>query len=259
MFNGYFYIPDPPNASFDTQPEEIDNSALLNISLVCTESHRAVLLRYPETITIYRRQLYPGANTPERRQVPCNPALDLLVVDTVPSYSSQQRHPSAAMNNPDDTYHEDLMKWFPQDAAVFANFRFIISRFRHVVFRFMHRPEGSTPLSSEDFHSTEFKQFIILFERLEHLYIWDQECLEGSRTIERVDNIEDRGEAAENTDLQSVVNVSGGILNCDSNYKDYVQAQSELSTDGEECCWVPTPKGFNGTWLFSSSPPFENT
>ena len=105
MFNGYFSL--PANTS------DIEDNALGNLSLACTESHSLILLRYPETMTIYKQTWYPDVESHQRRQVRCNPAIDTLLVKAVPSYSSEQRHPSLSLNNPGDLYHQDFRKMVP--------------------------------------------------------------------------------------------------------------------------------------------------
>ncbi|RDL36302.1 Uncharacterized protein BP5553_05654 [Venustampulla echinocandica] len=252
MFNGYFSL--PANTS------DIEDYALHSLSLACTESRSVVLLLYPETMTIYRKMWYPDVESHQRRQVRCNPATDTLLVKAVPSYSSEQRHPSLSLNNPGDLYHQDLEKWFPQNADIFASFRYIISRFRHVVFSFLSDFQTPRPLMfSGAFDCTLFQQFLIFFERLEHLYLCsDPEYLTAVREWERVENIEDpRDGSMDNMDLQNFVGVSSGILNCDYGYNNYVRVHSELSADSGECCWVPMPKGFGGSWLFCSRDVFD--
>lgn len=234
---------------------DIEDSVVQNLSLVCTESYHAFLLQYPETITIYKNTWYPDAESHLRRQVRCNPATDTLLVKAVPSYPSGQRHPSLFLDNPEDIYQQDLKKWFPQNTDTFASFRTIISRFRRVVFSFLDDFETSTPLLfSGAFHDPQFKQFLIFFEHLEHLYLRSEsEDLTVVREWERVEHIDDRHDGSMvNTDLHNFVGVSSGILNCDYNYKDYVRVQRELSSDTGECCWVPMPRGFKGSWLFCS-------
>jgi len=251
MFNGYFSLP--------ANTADIEDSALHNLSLVCTESHSVVLLRYPETMTIYRKTWYPDVESHQRRQVRCNPATDTLLVKAVPSYPSEQRHPSLSLNDPGDLYHQDLEKWFPQNADIFASFRYIISRFQHVVFSFLSDVELPGPLFSGAFDSTLFKQFLIFFECLEHLYLCSgPENLTAVRKWVRVEDIEDlRDGSMDNMDLQNFAGASSGILNCDDGYNKYVQVQSELSADSGECCWVPMPKGFGGSWLFYSRDAFD--
>lgn len=246
MFNGYFSLP--------ADTSDIEDYALRNLSLACTESHSLILLRYPETMTIYKQMWYPDVESHLRRRVRCNPATDTLLVKAVPSYSSEQRHPSLSVNNPGDLYHQDIEKWFPQNADIFASFRYIISRFRHVVFSFLNDFQSPRPLFSGDFDSTQFKQFLIFFEQLEHIYLCSgEEHLKAARKWERVEDIEDRRDCSiDNMDLSNFVGVSSGILNCDYGYNDYVRAQSELSADSGGCCWVPMPKGFGGSWLFCS-------
>ncbi len=73
-----------------------------------------------------------------------------------------------------------------------------------------------------------------------------------------MEDLEDpRGGSNENGDLQNFVGVSSGILNWDSGFDDDVRVHSELSADSKECCWMPTPKGFGGSWLFSSRDVFD--
>jgi hypothetical protein len=252
MFNGYFSL--PPNTS------DIEDSVLRSLSLVCTESYRTYLLQYPETIIIYKTTWYPDIESHQRRQVRCNPATDTLLVKAVPSYSSEQRHPSLSLNNPEDLYHQDLEKWFPQNPDTFASFRYIMSKFRRVVFSFLDDFETPRPLLfSGAFDCPQFKQFLIFFEHLEHLYLcYDSEHLIAVREWERVEHVEDcRDGLMDNMDLQNFVGVSSGILNCDYDYNDYVRVQSEISTDSGECCWVPKPKGFEGSWLFCSRNVFD--
>jgi hypothetical protein len=73
--------------------------------------------------------------------------------------------------------------------------------------------------------------------------------------------VEDIGDphdgSMDNIDSQNFVGVSSGILNCDDGYNDYVQIQGELSAGSGECCWVPMPKGFGGSWLFCSRDVFD--
>ncbi|KIM96256.1 hypothetical protein OIDMADRAFT_70904, partial [Oidiodendron maius Zn] len=207
MFNGYFSL--PANTS------DIDDYALRSLSLACTESHSLILLRYPETMIIYKQMWYPDVESHQRRQVRCNPATDTLLVKAVPSYSSEQRHPSLSVNNPGDLYHQDLEKWFPQNADIFASFRHIISRFQHVVFSFLSDFQSPRPLFSGVFDSTQFKQFLIFFERLEHIYLCSgPEYLTAGREWERVEDIEDRRDGSiDNMDSWNFVGVSSGIMN----------------------------------------------
>jgi hypothetical protein len=129
-----------------------------------------------------------------------------------------------------------------------------------VVFSFLDDFETPGPLLfSGAFDDAQFKQFLIFFEHLEHLYLCsDSEHLTAVREWERVEHVEDRRDGSgsmDNMDLQNFVGVSSGILNCDDSYKDYVRVQSELSElsgDSGECCWVPMPRGFEGSWLFCS-------
>lgn len=247
MFNGYFSLP--------TNTPDIDDSAARNLSLVCTESRGVVLLQYPEMMAVYRKPCFIDNETQQRRQVRYNPATDTLLVKEVPSYSSQQRHPSPSLSNPEDIYHEDLEKWFPQNSDAFASFRFSISRFQRVEFSFLSDFQAPKPLLfSGAFHCTQFQQFLIFFERLKYLYLCsDAEYVTAVREWIRVDDIEDRyKDAMENPDLQNFVGVSRCILNCRNGYNDYVRAQSQISGDTGECCWVPSPKGFRESWLFSS-------
>ena len=250
MLNGYFSL--PANTS------DIEDSAVRNISLACTESYRAFLFQYPETITIYKDMWYPDVESHQRRRVRCNPATDTLLVKAVPSYPSEQRHPnpSSSLEYPEYLYQQDLKKWFPQNTNTFASFRSIISRFRRVEFSFLGDFDTPTQSSfSGAFDDPQFKQFLIFFEHLEHLYLRSNS--EHSATVrewERVEHVEDRrdGSIDDNMDLQNFAGVSSGILNCDDNYKDYVRVQSEPSAEGGECCWVPMPRGFEGSWLFCS-------
>ncbi|OBT81339.1 hypothetical protein VE02_09607 [Pseudogymnoascus sp. 03VT05] len=241
MFNGYFSLP--------ANTEDIEDDAVRNLSLVCTESYRAFLVQYPEMITIYKETWYPDVESHQRRQVRCNPATDTLLVTAVPSYSSGQRHPSPSLENPEDVYQQDLKKWFPQNPDTFAGFRTIISRFQRVVFSFLDDFETPSPSLrfSWAFEDALFKRFLIFFESLEYLSLCaDSEHLTAPvREWERVGHVEDRldGSMDNNMDMDlqhNFVGVSRGILNCDDSYKDYVRVQSELSADpadGAECCW----------------------
>jgi hypothetical protein len=250
MFSGYFSLP--------ANTEDIEDSGLRTLSLVCTESHSVVLLRYPETMTIYRKMWYPDAESHQRRQVRCNPATDTLLVKAVPGYPSQQRHPSLSLNDPGDLYHEDLKKWFPQNADIFTSFRYILSSFRHVVFSFLSDFETpGRPLFWGAFDSTLFRQFLAFFECLEHLYLCsDPENLTADKEWERVESIKFHldGSMDNIEDVQSFVDAANGILNCDYSY---VRVQSNLSADSGECCWVPMPKGFGGSWLFCPRDVFD--
>ena len=252
MFNGYF--------SLLANTLDIEEHALHSLSLACTESYSVFLLQYPETMTIYRKAWYLDSEHHHRRLVRCNPATDTLLVRDVPSYSSEQRHPSPSLNDPGDLYQQDLKNWFPQNADIFVSFRYMISRFRHVVFSFLSDFETPRPLLfSEAFDCTQFQQFLIFFERLEHLYLCsDLEHLTAVREWERVEDIGDLHDGSmDNMDSQNFVGVSSGILNCDDGYNYYVRVQSELSAGSEECCWVPMPKGFGGSWLFCSRDVFD--
>ncbi|KFY89951.1 hypothetical protein V500_05384 [Pseudogymnoascus sp. VKM F-4518 (FW-2643)] len=248
MFNGYFSL--PPNTP------DIEDAAVRNLSRVCTESYRAFVWQYPETMTVYRETWYPDAKSHQRRQVRCNPATDTLLVKAVPSYPSGQRHPSPSLDNPEDLYQQDLKKWFPQNPDTFASFRTIISSFRHVVFGFLDDLE--TPRSlffSGALDDPQFRQFLIFFEHLEHLSLCsDSEHLTAVREWGRVERVEDRRRegSMDEMGLQSFVGVSSGILNCDYKYNEYVRGQSELSAESGGCCWVPMPRGFGGSWLFCS-------
>lgn len=219
MFNGYFSL--PPNTS------DIEDTAVRNLSRVCTESYRAFVWLYPETMTVYRETWYPDVESHQRRQVRCNPATDTLLVKAVPSYPSVQRHPSPSLDNPEDLYQQDLKKWFPQNPDTFASFRTIISGFRHVVFSFLDDLETprSPLLFSRAFDDPQFKQFLIFFEHLEHLYLCsDSEHSTAVRKWERVEHVEDRRDGSvDNVDLQNFVGVSSDILNCDYNYNEYVR------------------------------------
>ena len=129
-----------------------------------------------------------------------------------------------------------------------------------MVFSFLSDFQTPRPLLfSGAFDCTLFQQFLIFFERLEHLYLCsDPEYLTAVREWERVEDIEDPHDGSmNNMDLQNFVGVSSGILNCDYGYNDYVRVQSELSADSGECCWVPMPKGFGGSWLFCSRDVFD--
>ena len=165
-----------------------------------------------------------------------------------------QRHPSPSLDNPEDLYQQDLKKWFPQNPDTFASFRTIISSFRHVLFSFLDDLETprSPLLFSRAFDDPQFKQFLIFFEHLEHLYLCsDSEHSTAVRGWERVEHVEDRRDGSvDNVDLQNFVGVSSGILNCDYNYNEYVRVQSGLSSDSGGCCWVQMPRGFGGSWLF---------
>jgi 2EXR family len=247
MFNGYFSL--PVNIS------DIEDAALHSLSLACTESHSVVLSQYPETMTIYRKTWYPDDESHQRRQVRCNPATDTLLITTVPSYSSEQRHPSSSRSDPGDLYHQTLEKWFPQDADIFSNFRSMISTFRHVGFTCVSDLQTPGPLLfSQAFDCTLFQRLLTFFERLEHLYLCsDPEHEAAVREWERVEYIEDpRDDLMDNSELPNFVGVSSSILNRDSGFKDYVRAQMEFSANSGECCWVPIPKGVGGSWLFRS-------
>ncbi|KAH8809436.1 hypothetical protein F5884DRAFT_858937 [Xylogone sp. PMI_703] len=251
MFNGYFSL--PANTS------DVEDYALRSLSLACTESRSVVMLQYPDTITLYRKAWFPDAESYQRRQVRCNPAIDTLLVKDVPSYFSEQRHPSLSRNDPGDRYHEDLKKWFPQNADIFANFRYIISRFRQVIFGFLGGSETPRPLPfSGAFDNTQFKQFLIFFECLEHLYLYsDSENSTAVRVWERVEDIEDtRDGSVGNKDMRTF-GVSRGILNCDYSYNDCLSVWNNHSV--EECCWVPIPKAFGESWLFCSKDVFDKS
>ncbi|OBT71308.1 hypothetical protein VF21_09119 [Pseudogymnoascus sp. 05NY08] len=207
MFNGYFSLP--------ANTEDIEDAAVRNLSLVCTESYRAFLVQYPETITIYKETWYPNVESHPRRQVRCNPATDTLLVTAVPSYPSEQRHPSPSLDNPEDIYQLDLKKWFPLNPDTFAGFRNIISGFRRVVFSFL-APSPSLGFSGA-FEDALFKRFLIFFERLEYLSLCaDSEHLTAPvREWERVGRVEDRRGGSmdnnvDNMDLQNFVGVSSG-------------------------------------------------
>lgn len=247
MFNGYFSLP--------TNTSDIEDHALHTLSLACTESHGVVVLRYPETMVIYRKMWFPDDESHERRHVRCNPATDTLLVKAAPSYSSEERHPKPSQNDPEYTFHEELAKWFPQNAEIFASFRYIISRFRHVMLSFVSDDQTPSPATFLGvFDVPLFKRFLILFERLEHLYLCaDLEHLIPVREWERVVEIEDpRDDSVDDMDFQNFVGVSDDILNWHHGYSDYVRAQGGASADSGECCWVPIPKGFGGSWLFCS-------
>lgn len=249
MLNGYFSL--PANTS------DIEDSAVRNISLACTESYRAFIFQYPETITIYKEMWYPDVESHLRRRVRCNPMTDTLLVKAVPSYSSEQTHPNSSPDNPEYLYQQDLKKWFPQNTDTFASFQNVISRFRRVVFSFLGDLDTPVrPLFSGAFDDPQFKQFLIFFEHLEHLHLRsDSEHSIAVREWERVEHVEDSRDGLiidDNMDLQNFVGVSSGILNCDDNYRDYMRAQSEPLAGSGECCWVPMPRGFEGSWLFCS-------
>ncbi|KFY02804.1 hypothetical protein O988_01893 [Pseudogymnoascus sp. VKM F-3808] len=243
MFNGYFSLP--------SAYSDVNDTAVRRISLACTESYHAFLLQCPETITIYKKTWFPNAESHERRRVRCNPATDTLYVRGAPGYSSEQRHPSPSLDNPEDAFQEELLKWFPQNTDTFANFRTIISTFRSVLCDFVGDPDMRKPLMfSRAFEDAQFKQFLIFFERLERLYLCpDSGRSVGVREWERVGHVDNR---RDNADSQIFIGDSRGILNCDQKYNDYVQAQRELSSDSGECCWVPIPRGFERSWLFRS-------
>ncbi|PMD37974.1 hypothetical protein L207DRAFT_555434 [Hyaloscypha variabilis F] len=202
MFNGYFCLPD--------NTPDIEDDAIHNLSLACTESHGVVLLRYPGTMIIYREMWYPEQRH-HRRQVRCSPATDTLVVTPGPGYNSELRHPSLSPIEPGGVYYPDLEKWFPQNADIFANFRYIISSFRSVVFDFLDNHKTTQHLMlSEAFDSIKFQQFLIFFERLEHLYLAaNPRRWSTVMEWERVEDIEDaRDGSTESTDLQNFVRVS---------------------------------------------------
>ena len=129
-----------------------------------------------------------------------------------------------------------------------------------MVFSFLNDLQTPRPLLfSGVFDSTQFKQFLIFFERLEHIYLCSgPEYLTAVREWERVEDIEDRRDGSmDNMDLPNFVGVSSNILNCDYGYNNYVRIHSEISADSGECCWVPMPKGFEGSWLFCCRDVFD--
>jgi hypothetical protein len=250
MFNGYFSL--PPN----TSESDIEDDALCNLSLACTESHSVYLSEFPEKMTIYRGTWHPSIETHQLRQVRCNPATDTLLVKEVPSYYSEQRHPSSSLNNPEDIFHQAIKEWYPQRPDVFASFRYLTSRFRHVEFTFMgdtFASDGSPLLFSKVFDEIKFRRFLVFFERLEHLYLCSKtKGFTAVREWRRVEDIKDSHDAPTDNTEGEFVGVSNSVLNCDNSYQEFVQVQSGLSPDSAECCWVPTPKGFGGNWLFCS-------
>ena len=204
-------------------------------------------------MTIYRKTWYPDVESHHRRQVRCNPATDTLLVIAVPSYPSEQRHPSLSLNDPGDLYHQGLEKWFPQNADIFTGFRYLISRFRHVVFSFLSDFETPGSLFSGAFDSTIFKQFLIFFECLEHLYLCsDPENLTAVREWKRVEDIENlRDGSMDNMDWQNFFGASSGVLNCDYDYHGYMRVQSELSADSGNAAGCRCRKVLEGVGCFA--------
>jgi hypothetical protein len=125
------------------------------------------------------------------------------------------------------------------------------------VFSFVSDFETPGELFWGAFDSTLFRQFLPFFERLEHLYLCsDPENLTPNKEWERTKDGKDLLDISMDNmeDLQSFVMASNGILNCDYSY---VRVQRNLAPDSGECCWMPMPKGFGGTWLFCPRDVFE--
>lgn len=247
MFNGYFSL------KSNDSDIKIENEALRSLKLVCTESHAIFLSEFPDTITVFDRMFIPGGPKPRRQQLRCNPARDILQVTEARNYWSKQNHPCSYHEDPLDIYHDAIETWFPQNRLVFANFRYLVSKFRRVRFDFWTGFEtpslGSRLKFSEDQVEDLFLRFSVSFEKLECLYLWYQRET-GTAVSEwrRVDSVQDlRGGDLDSMVAQRFSEASDGILNCDHRCMEYLHDQTDHKG---ECCWVPTPKVSGWNWDF---------
>ncbi|KAH7118558.1 hypothetical protein B0J13DRAFT_195959 [Dactylonectria estremocensis] len=210
MTDGYFVM-----ALEASHPEEPASSArFLAISLVCREARDVVTERYPKFLRVNRRHWVHG---PAYCLVRCNPALDVLLITDLGDPVRRQGGRDPGPRQAQLRYLPSGDRYFPGDAARFAEFRDMVSAFRSVAFTYTggHGPllqdevrgSGSTRfyLDMTDFslvslwsmtavHKNEdLFNLLMFFTSLEHVYAWpDPTCFpESQKNTVIINSVED--------------------------------------------------------------------
>ncbi|KAK8056017.1 hypothetical protein PG993_001244 [Apiospora rasikravindrae] len=265
MADGFFAV-----SKDDEDPEDdatVSKALLRSLGSVCRESRDAVVRAYPETLRVYahwdpRSAAHDGWGLCRRRSrlVRCNPATDILVITSVPEYSSL--HPA------DDGWDQRLRidpnyariaRQFPHDPDAFRHFRRIISSFQHVSLDYVGSRAGVLDGGNSDwgadetydshgggghyrqpeeevFSGSETVHLLFWFESLRQLSLWPNpkwwpEVLFWDRVW-----VDDVGK------LSSDYEELGDALDLSSDYGRYARVQQDHAAADEHGHWVARPK-----------------
>ncbi|KAH7131019.1 hypothetical protein EDB81DRAFT_905831 [Dactylonectria macrodidyma] len=226
MRDGYFIT------SLGTEhPEEPAASARFQaISLVCREAREVVLARYPKFLRVNRRHWVHDQD--DYCLVRCNPALDILLISDIGDPIQRQGGRNPDPRQAQLQYFPSGDRYFPNDAARFAEFREMVSEFRHVAFSYTgkkapshkeQRPgSGSTRfyMDMSDFsivslwsmtpvhRNEDLCSLLMFFTSLKHIYAWpDPNCFpEAQKNPVIANSVEDLKTMPAGLDVGSVVN-----------------------------------------------------
>lgn len=273
MVDGYFASSD----AFPDPEEPSSRSNLLHMSLACHESREVVTKQYPKLLQVYHGMWHKSI---ESRLVRYNPAIDVLLIISVPAFSNLHSNPEETPYYAQQLRDGALDRVFPQDSNLFAGFRDIVSSFEHVAFHYLgnRRPEyiheyRDVPEDPEDFvedylqHSLnphrglnntldngEFPVLLMFFESMKHLFVWPNPVYwpEFWENVVRVDKIQDL-KLGDLEDPKYVVEDAEEFSEC---FQVYLQGESDYPARSEEH-WTPNIKLLDlsigcyasGTWL----------
>lgn len=157
MADGYFattnMFPDPEDPTCRV--------VLLNLSLTCQQSRRAVLLNYPKMLKVYQGQWHSGI---ESRVIRYSPVTDILLVTSVADRSSLHLSPGVQ-----DDYtrreEESIMQTFPQNPAQFQSFREALSSFHQIGIHY-HGSRGLDAIETDNESNARSDDISIKVEEL---------------------------------------------------------------------------------------------
>ncbi|KAK7970442.1 hypothetical protein PG988_009515 [Apiospora saccharicola] len=262
MADGFFAV-----AEGDEDPEDdiVSGTLLRSLGLACRESREIVTRAYPETVRVWE---YVNPVSAARggwdhgcrrsRQVRCNPATDILVITSMPDYSSL--HPADDGPNHGDT---QLAKQFSRDPEAFRHFRKIISSFQCVALDYIgNRADGlddDDDIGDGDYESDDGQRrseevirtpdtviLLFWFESLRQLSLWPNprwwpEVLVGNRIW--VDDVRmlhyDYDELSDT--LEILVD-----------YRQYARIQQGHAAADEQLHWVARPRPLPSRSLVSA-------
>ncbi|KAK8138353.1 hypothetical protein PG984_001733 [Apiospora sp. TS-2023a] len=244
-------------AEGDEDPEDdiVSRSLLRSLGSACRESRDIVTRAYPETLRVWE---YVDPVSAARggwdhcrrrsRQIRCNPATDILVITSMPDYSSL--HPADDGPNHGKTR---LAKQFPRDPEAFRHFRKIISSFQRVGLDYIgsraddldddndsgdgdYESDGGQRSPEEVIRAPDTVFLLFWFESLRQLSLWPNprwwpEVLDGDRIW--VDDV-----LLLHLDY---VELSDPLMILED-YRHYARVQHDHAAAGEHLHWVARPR-----------------